>query len=113
MKHDLPRHDIPLLILSLLANESLHGYAIAREIERQSEQTLHMREGTLYPALRSLELDGLISGKWEIQPSGPAKKVYSLTEAGEKELARRVTEWQRYARIVGAIVGGKKHEPAV
>ncbi|MDX1932814.1 MAG: helix-turn-helix transcriptional regulator [Capsulimonadales bacterium] len=112
MKRDLPKNDVPLLILSVLATGSFHGYAIAREVERRSAETLKLREGTLYPALRALELDGRITGKWEIQPSGPAKKVYSLTEAGRKELARREAEWRQYARMIEAIMGGERNEPA-
>ena len=110
MQRDLPKNDIPLLILSVLFEGARHGYAIAREIERMSENALRMREGTLYPALRILEQDGLIESAWETPPSGPARKVYTLTQAGRAEQSKRAEAWHRYASIVGTILGGKIHE---
>ena len=116
MRRDLPKNDIPLLILSVLQDTPRHGYAIAREVERLSADALLMREGTLYPALRVLEQDGLISGAWEIQPVGPARKIYTLTEAGKAELAKRTSEWEQYARMMGAFLGlgkgGRNEQPA-
>src|ERR1041385_3152552 len=104
-RRDLPKNDIPLLVLAVLADGARHGYAIAREIERISEDALKLREGALYPALRVLEQDGHIAGKWETPPIGPARKVYSLTDAGRAELAKRRREWEQYARFVGSILG--------
>ena len=110
-QRDLPKNDIPLLILSILADGARHGYAIARAIEAVSENALLLREGSLYPALRILEQDGLIRGAWEIQPSGPARKVYTLTETGRGDLAKRRGEWERYARLVMTILeGGVRNE---
>ena len=108
MKRDLPRNDIPLLIMAVLQTAPRHGYAIAREVEQISAEALQLREGSLYPALRVLEQDELISGAWEIQMSGPARKVYTLTEKGQKELKKRTLEWEQYARIMGAVLGGTK-----
>jgi PadR family transcriptional regulator, regulatory protein PadR len=107
MPRDLPKNDIPTLILSVLEERALHGYGIAREIERLSADALKMREGTLYPALRTLETDGLIVGEWEIQPSGPARKVYSLTKEGQAEVVKRTEKWREYARTIESILGGK------
>ena len=107
---DLPKGDIPTLILAVLSEASRHGYSIAREVERISENALLLREGSLYPALRVLEQDGLIEGKWEIQTSGPARKVYSITENGRGELTRRTGEWQQYANFMTSVLGGNKSE---
>ncbi|MGC4047509.1 MAG: helix-turn-helix transcriptional regulator [Armatimonas sp.] len=107
MPRDLPKNDIPTLILAVLEERALHGYGIAREIERRSADALTMREGTLYPALRALEADGLIIGEWEIQPSGPARKVYSLTEDGRAEVIKLTKKWREYARTIESILGGK------
>jgi PadR family transcriptional regulator PadR len=113
MARDIMKGDMPALILAVLAEEPSHGYAIARNIERQSQDSFQMNEGTLYPALRILEQDGLIKGDWELQPSGPARKVYSITERGRGELTRRRTEWEAYAQTMQIILGGKGHaQPA-
>jgi PadR family transcriptional regulator PadR len=103
---DLLRGDIPLVVLAVLAAKGpLHGYAIAREVERSGDQSLTMREGSLYPALRLLELDGLVISRWEIQPVGPARKIYALTEKGQAEMDRREADWRGYVRAVEAVLG--------
>ncbi|PQV63471.1 transcriptional regulator, PadR family [Abditibacterium utsteinense] len=103
---ELNKGDIPVIILEILGREACHGYAIAREIERQSDQVLQLREGSLYPALRVLENNGLIEGEWEIQSSGPARKNYRLTELGRVELEKRKQDWQSYVLLMGKILGG-------
>ena len=109
---ELSKGDIPVIILEVLSQGTLHGYAIAREIERQSEQALQLREGSLYPALRVLEGDGLIESEWEIQPTGPARKNYRITAAGHAELTKRKQAWQQYARMVGQLLGGDNGKQA-
>ena len=81
MRRELAKGDLPALILAVLGTEPRHGYAIAREVERLSDGALHLREGTLYPALRVLEQDGLVVGAWETQAKGADRKVYTLTDA--------------------------------
>jgi PadR family transcriptional regulator PadR len=112
MRTDFPKGDIPVLILTVLGETPRHGYAIAREIERLSADALKLREGSLYPALRVLEQDGLIEGNWQIPGSGPARKVYAITNAGRSELAKRTAEWRQYARIMGALLGSAGEESA-
>jgi PadR family transcriptional regulator PadR len=103
---ELSKGDIPVVILEILGRGACHGYAIAREIERQSDQVLQLREGSLYPALRVLENDGLIEGEWEIQSSGPARKNYRLTAAGQAELEKRKQAWHLYTQLMNRILGG-------
>lgn len=107
---DLQKGNIPTLILGVLAEGPLHGYGIAREIRQRSEDAFRLGEGTLYPVLKTLETAGLIEGSWEIQPSGPARKVYTLTDAGRGELASRRRRWEQYTRVIGRILGGVAHE---
>ena len=105
---DLSKGDIPVLILAVLAEGALHGYAIARHIERRSSGGLSLREGSLYPALRTLEHEGCIKSAWEVQPSGPARRVYRLTAKGRTQLAKRQQAWQDYVRTVESILQGTK-----
>jgi len=105
MRRELASGDLPALILAVLTQSPLHGYAIAREVEHLSEGALHMKEGTLYPALRVLEQDGLISGAWEAQAKGADRKVYTLTEAGRKETAKRTQELRDYAATINKVLG--------
>ena len=105
-ERELKKGSTPALILAVLAEAPLHGYGIAREIERRSADALKMGEGTLYPALRTLEQDGFIKGEWELQMSGPARKVYHLTESGHAELDRHKSAWRQFTSAVDAVFGG-------
>lgn len=95
------------LILAVLSDESLHGYGIAREIERRSENALTFGEGTLYPALKHLESQGHVVGHWRTpEGPGPARKVYEITPQGQQELVRIRTAWAEYSRSIDSVFGG-------
>jgi PadR family transcriptional regulator, regulatory protein PadR len=111
---ELLRGTVPTLILASLADSPRHGYAIAREIERCSDDALALGDGSLYPALRALERAGFVQGEWQAQSGGPARKVYSITDSGSAELARRTRTWQRFVATVQTIIaGGKTHAEPV
>ena len=112
MKRDLSKGDMPILILAILAEGPCHGYSIAREIERRSNNSFTMREGSLYPALRVLEQDGFIEGGWDTESGANARKVYSLTQEGHAELATRQQEWHKYVQTFSRILGGKDAQKA-
>lgn len=113
MKDDVSKGHTQTMILSVLGREPLHGYAIAREIERTSNGLLTCQEGVLYPALRAMEREKLVEAHWENQPSGPARKVYTITEAGRAALAKRTQAWQQLQSAMAGILGGKPHEHAI
>jgi PadR family transcriptional regulator PadR len=105
-KRELLKGSTPSLILAVLADAPRHGYAIAREIERRTDNALSLGEGSLYPALLALEQSGLVSGAWETRaPSGPARKVYTITKAGTAELARRTRDWRAFAQSIERVLG--------
>ena len=112
MPREISRGDLPALILAALADGPSHGYAIARHVEGESGNVLRMREGSLYPALRALENGGLVQSAWDTQESGPARKVYTLTDAGRAELAKRTEEWNAYAAAIGALLGKRRTDYA-
>jgi transcriptional regulator len=100
-KHDVLYGSLGLMILKTLeALGSLHGYRIARRIEEISGNQLALNQGTLYPALIRLEQMGWISSKWGESESGRRVKVYSLTRAGRKQLDEQEAQWQRATGIV-------------
>jgi PadR family transcriptional regulator PadR len=108
---ELMKGNTPTLILAVLFEGPRHGYAIAREIERRSHDALSVGEGSLYPALRVLEAEGLVTSAWEPQPSGPARKVYSLTEGGRAALAKRTHSWREFVQAIEGVITGGSHEP--
>ena len=106
---ELLKGNTPTLLLAVLHQGPLHGYAIAREIERRSNDALQLGEGSLYPALRTLERDGLVFSRWEPQPAGPARKVYELTEAGHAELVKRTQSFRQFVEAVENVIGETTH----
>lgn len=109
-ERELLKGNTPALVLAVLEDAPQHGYAIAREINRRSDNALHCKQGTLYPALHALERDGLITGEWETGDGKRPRKVYALTQSGRAELARRVRTWEVFSRAVGQVIGGTPHE---
>lgn len=109
MERELLKGNTPTMILAVLIQSPLHGYAIAREIERRSDNQLKFKEGTLYPALHALEYDGLIEGNWEATPPGRTRKVYTITPAGRVEWQRRCRAWAEFANVMAQVIGGEPH----
>jgi transcriptional regulator len=100
-KHDILYGSLGLMILKTLgALGSLHGYRIARRVEQISGHQLELNQGTLYPALVRLEQCGWIASKWGESDSGRRVKVYSLTRAGRKQLKEQAAQWERARSIV-------------
>jgi len=94
---DLKRGSMATLILTVLRDGALHGYQLAREIERRSEGYFECKEGTLYPALHKLEREGLLRGEWQQVGEQRRRRSYALTPAGEQFLAASAAEWRLFA----------------
>jgi transcriptional regulator len=77
-----------------------HAYAIATRLEQLSGNSLHLNQGTLYPALVRLEQQGRIKGAWAKTESNREAKFYSITKAGEKALAQETQRWRRMSGLV-------------
>ncbi len=89
-----------MLILKTLTRANLHGYGIVQAIQRTSDDEILIEEGSLYPALQRLELNGWIDGEWGVTPNNRRARIYRLTPAGRKQLDR---ETQRYRQLTLAI----------
>lgn len=101
---ELLKGTLDVLILKTLDGESMHGYAISRAIRRQSEDVLAIEEGALYPALRRLEQRGLLKSQWGSTETGREARFYGLTRAGQRQLQRMRSDWQRYAQAMSAVL---------
>jgi PadR family transcriptional regulator len=101
----VPRGALRALVLATLGEESLHGYALARRLEERARGTLKIREGSLYPALHELELEGAIEASWTKAPDGRKRRVYSLTRAGRKTAKGARDEWLAIADMLRALLG--------
>jgi len=102
---DLLRGNTEALLL-FLVNEmkSSYGYCLIKELQNRSNGFFRFKEGTVYPALRKLENEGLISGEWKVMPSGQERRYYQITEKGKKALTRKVTLWQDFSAAMNLII---------
>jgi transcriptional regulator len=95
---------LDLLILHALQRGALHGYAIAQTIHLLSDEVLKVEEGSLYPALYRLELDGAISAAWGVSENNRKAKYYELTRHGRKVLASQHDTWSRLSLAVERVL---------
>lgn len=100
----VPRGALRALVLATLAEEALHGYALARRLEERARGTLKIREGSLYPALHELELEGAIEATWTRAPDGRRRRVYSLTRAGRRAAKGARDEWLAVADLLQSLL---------
>ncbi len=98
---------VTLAFLSV-ATEPMYGYQIAKQLEAAAGGTPLMKQGTLYPLLRSLERNGLLVSEVEPSVSGPPRRYYRITEAGRQTLESWKQAWTRTRDFVEAVVGGKE-----
>ena len=92
-----------LAILSVLAERPLHGYEIARRIERQTRGALRFTLASLYPLLYRMEARGWLRASWGETPAGRSRRYYRLTAAGRKKLAPLRKEWKELFRALGRL----------
>lgn len=95
---------LPLLILRTLPSGPNHGFAIARRIQQVSRSVLKVEQGSLYPALHRMELDGLIEAYWDTTENNRQAKYYKLTRRGTRELARETERWEAIAGAIAAVL---------
>jgi len=95
---------LEMIVLRTLVFGPLHGYGIAGAIRGSSGDALQIEFGSLYPALKRLELKGWIASKWEVSEHNRRAKFYRLTPAGRKRLRDEKTEWANFVSAVAMIM---------
>lgn len=96
---------LDLVLLASLEHEPRHGYALIEHMRERSGGHLDYAEGTIYPALRRLEDQGLVRSRWS-DTDGRRRRVYSLTAHGSRALGRQRSDWDTYVGSVQAILHG-------
>jgi PadR family transcriptional regulator PadR len=102
--NDLVQGTLNLLILRILALETMHGWALSQQLKQMSKDVLHVGPGSLYPALHKLEQEGWITAEWSISETRRRVKFYSLTREGRKQLNEQTADWKRLSGAISAIV---------
>src|SRR5215510_5498182 len=101
-----PLHGLlDMLVLRTLVFGPLHGYGVAKAIHTSSTEALDIEFGSLYPALKRLEVKGLITSKWETSEFNRRAKYYRLTPAGKKQLRQEHSQWIDFASAIARVMG--------
>ncbi len=95
-----------ILILKLLEEKDMYGYEMTDTLEKRSDNTFSLKAGTLYPLLHSLENEGYVNSREELE-NKRTRKYYSITEDGKKFLSDKKEEWKHFSKAVGKILEGE------
>ena len=105
---DKLRGHLETMVLSVLERGQAHGLEILHRLDEAGCGLLHLKEGSLYPALYRLEEAGKVAAAWEEEPHGrrgARRRIYRLTNKGKRDLAEGREEWASFVQIVGVVVG--------
>jgi len=110
-KTDVWQGTLALMVLKTLeAMGSMHGYGIARRIEQTSGDLLSVNYGTLYPALLKLEQEGYIASEWGVSDNNRKAKFYKITRAGKKQLEKEARDWAQATAILARFLTPREAE---
>jgi PadR family transcriptional regulator PadR len=104
MNKELLKGTTGTLILNLLDQQDLYGYQLIKELERMSDGTFTLKEGTLYPLLHGMEAEQWVASYWE-EAEGRKRKYYRITDSGRRHLQEKKQEWQFFRGAVDRVLG--------
>jgi len=111
-KPDILQGTLDLMVLRTLSTlGSLHGYGIARRIEQVRGDRIIFNQGTIFTSLVRLEQREWIWSKWGISENNRGVRFYSLTRAGQKQLAAETENWERIAAVMGRVLASEGGYP--
>ena len=103
-KVELMRGTLDLMILRTLLPGPSHGHAIAKHIQRTTDDLLQVETGSLYPALYRLEAKDWITASWELSDKGKRARYYRITAKGRTQLAAEQSKWDAFVRAMGSLL---------
>jgi len=101
---ELPQGTLDLLILKTVALEAQHGWAISERLRQISSASLHVRQGSLYPALHRLERRGWIKARWGTSDNNRRAKYYELTKKGRARLDAETSAWRKLTAAIAQVL---------
>ncbi|HEY4307380.1 MAG TPA: PadR family transcriptional regulator [Gemmatimonadaceae bacterium] len=108
---DVLQGTLDLIVLKSLSWGPMHGFGLARWIQRTTDDALQVEEGSLYPALYRMENRGWIKATWAMTENGRRAKYYKLTATGKKQLEMESRAWDAASGAIAKIMAAKR-EPA-
>ena len=103
-RYSMPQGALGMLVLRVLRSGPLHGYAIAQRIRQLSDAVLEAEEGSLYPTLQRMLLEGWVRAEWGISETNRRVRFYQLTAAGQKQLKLELEEYKQVTAAIQAIL---------
>lgn len=103
-KSDFLPGTLEMLILKTLSLGSQHGYGIAQHIKQTSDSVLNVEEGSLYPALQRLLVQGFVKAEWGQSETNRRARYYSLTPAGRKRYGEEVSQFEELIAAIGRVL---------
>jgi transcriptional regulator len=103
-KIPMPKGALAMLILRVLQLGPMHGYAIAQRIRQVSNEVLEAEEGSLYPALQRILMEGWVRAEWGTSETGRRVRFYTLSRDGKKQLERELAEYSQATEAIQAIL---------
>jgi PadR family transcriptional regulator, regulatory protein PadR len=107
---ELMQGTLDVLILKTLSWGAMHGYGVARWLERVTDDALQVEEGSLYPALHRMERRGWIRATWGLSQNNRRAKYYELTSNGRRQLQQETAGWTRFSSAVGKVLAATVRE---
>jgi PadR family transcriptional regulator len=104
MRADVLKGHLDLLLLAIVEDGPMHGYAVIEELRNRTDGAIDLPEGTIYPALHRLERAGLLQSSWS-EVGGRKRRSYTLTQPGKKAALEKRREWSAFASMVQRVVG--------
>lgn len=104
MGSELLHGTLELLVLHIVENDAMHGYAIGRRIEELTQDALSVEEGSLYPALYRMERRGWLKTSWRVTENNRRAKFYRVTAAGRRRLTKERAQWSHFQTAVQKIL---------
>lgn len=106
LEKSLVSGSMALLVMKLLEDRDMYGYQMIEELKKRSDDTFHLKAGSLYPLLHGLEEKDYVSAYEQEATAGKPRRYYHLTGLGHKVLHEKEASWNLYARAVKQVLGG-------
>lgn len=106
LEKSLVSGSMALLVLKLLEDRDMYGYQMIEELKKRSDDTFHLKAGSLYPLLHGLEEKGYVTAYEREAAAGKPRRYYHLTGLGRTALQEKEASWAQYAHAVNRVLGG-------